>query len=292
MSALKNISGDQLTTAEKQLALAKDQLTRLDDTLVMAQKQLDAANGINTSVLSVADAVRALQSALLSMTDAILSAPKAGALGPADVAARLRTTTGSALAMDAMSTINTGSGTAQVWASSGGALATGSGAEQTIFAKDGSRFSSTDAIGFVNDALAKNDGAAVYTAALRTGISAASLDALMGWNVGTSNSWADGNNLPKFAAGGSFAGGLRWVGENGPELEATGPSHIFSAQQSLSMLQGNNNARLESLVEGLTKEVQRLQSIVNDGNKSNERIASTLDTVTEGGANMRTVVTV
>jgi hypothetical protein len=54
---------------------------------------------------------------------------------------------------------------------------------------------------------------------------------------------------------------------------------------------GSGNARLEALVEGLTKEVQRLQAIVNDGNKSNERIASTLDNVTEGGANMRTVTT-
>jgi hypothetical protein len=52
-----------------------------------------------------------------------------------------------------------------------------------------------------------------------------------------------------------------------------------------------SSARLERLVEGLTAEVKRLQAIVNDGNKSNERIASTLDNVTEGGANMRTVTT-
>ena len=289
MSQLKDLAGVQLSTAEKQLQAANDQLASLDNILANAQSQLDAALGIDASVLSMTEALDRLNVTLLSMTDAILSALQAGALGPADVAARLRTTTGSALAMDAMSTINTGSGTAQVWASSGGALAMGSGAEQTIFAKDGSRFSGTDAIGFVNDALAKNDGAAVYTAALRTGISAASLDALMGWGAGTSNTWAEENNLPRFAAGGSFAGGLRWVGENGPELEATGPSHIFSAQQSRSMLQGNNNARLESLVEGLTKEVQRLQSIVNDGNTHARRTAETLDNVTEGGANMRTV---
>jgi len=42
---------------------------------------------------------------------------------------------------------------------------------------------------------------AVYEAALNTGISANSLDALMGWTAGTSNAWADANNVPKFAVG-------------------------------------------------------------------------------------------
>lgn len=55
-----------------------------------------------------------------------------------------------------------------------------------------------------------------------------------------------------FAAGGDHTGGLRLVGEEGPELEATGPSRIFSARQTAQMLGGDNSevvAELRSLRE-------------------------------------------
>lgn len=42
--------------------------------------------------------------------------------------------------------------------------------------------------------------------------------------------------VPMFAAGGVHRGGLRVVGENGPELEATGPARIWSSAQTRSML--------------------------------------------------------
>lgn len=41
---------------------------------------------------------------------------------------------------------------------------------------------------------------------------------------------------PAFAAGGLHAGGLRLVGENGPELEVTGPARYFSAPRTAAML--------------------------------------------------------
>lgn len=41
-----------------------------------------------------------------------------------------------------------------------------------------------------------------------------------------------------FADGGDHTGGLRLVGERGPELEATGPSRIFNAQQTRDILGG------------------------------------------------------
>jgi hypothetical protein len=46
----------------------------------------------------------------------------------------------------------------------------------------------------------------------------------------------DGKPIPMFASGGDFAGGMRVVGERGPELEFTGPSRIVSASQSSSLL--------------------------------------------------------
>ena len=48
--------------------------------------------------------------------------------------------------------------------------------------------------------------------------------------------------IPGFAAGGFHSGGLRLVGENGPEIEATGPSRIFNAGQTADMLGGGSQA--------------------------------------------------
>jgi hypothetical protein len=44
--------------------------------------------------------------------------------------------------------------------------------------------------------------------------------------------------IPGFATGGIHSGGLRIVGERGPELEATGPARIFNASQTQRMLSG------------------------------------------------------
>lgn len=44
------------------------------------------------------------------------------------------------------------------------------------------------------------------------------------------------NNIRPFANGGIHSGGIRLVGENGPELEATGPSRIYNSNQLGDML--------------------------------------------------------
>lgn len=45
--------------------------------------------------------------------------------------------------------------------------------------------------------------------------------------------------VPGFASGGDFGGGIRLVGERGPELELTGRSRIFNAQKTADMLMGS-----------------------------------------------------
>ncbi|MFC3180450.1 hypothetical protein [Cypionkella sinensis] len=69
------------------------------------------------------------------------------------------------------------------------------------------------------------------------------------------------DNARGFAAGGMHAGGLRIVGENGPELEATGPSRIFNASQTERMLRGGSNAGgFEAVVNELRSLRQQVAS--------------------------------
>ena len=65
-------------------------------------------------------------------------------------------------------------------------------------------------------------------------------------------------HVPAFAEGGDFAGGYRIVGENGPEMEFTGPSKIFSNKDSKSLLN----------TEELISEVRSLRNEINKGNVS------------------------
>ncbi|ABN78424.1 hypothetical protein [Cereibacter sphaeroides] len=65
---------------------------------------------------------------------------------------------------------------------------------------------------------------------------------------------AIGLDIPGFAAGGLHAGGLRLVGELGPELEATGPSRIHSAGQTADILGGA--AMGASEVAGAVRDLQ------------------------------------
>ncbi len=61
-----------------------------------------------------------------------------------------------------------------------------------------------------------------------------------------------------FALGGDFNGGWRVVGENGPELEATGPSRIYNAQQTRAIFADQQNARLAEEIRELKLLVAQL----------------------------------
>jgi hypothetical protein len=65
--------------------------------------------------------------------------------------------------------------------------------------------------------------------------------------------------VPGFASGGDFGGGFRIVGENGPELEATGPSRIFNAAQTRGILGGGNS---EAVIAELRESNAQLREVV------------------------------
>jgi hypothetical protein len=64
--------------------------------------------------------------------------------------------------------------------------------------------------------------------------------------------------IPGFASGGNHLGGLRLVGERGPELEITGPARIYNASQTAQMLAGGDSSEVLRKLQALCDEVRAL----------------------------------
>ena len=102
-------------------------------------------------------------------------------------------------------------------------------------------------LGAANEALAKfgsttqtaaidlgalGNGMGVFGQALSGFAQGGGQGALSGLLGGLGTIIAGAMSIPGFASGGDHRGGWRIVGENGPELEATGPSRIYNASQT------------------------------------------------------------
>ncbi len=81
------------------------------------------------------------------------------------------------------------------------------------------------------------------------------------YNEGAGQAWFTGedikNALPGFANGGDFGGGLRIVGERGPEIEMTGPSRILNNNQTRDIFSGGNSTEVKEILAEL-KEIKLL----------------------------------
>ena len=93
--------------------------------------------------------------------------------------------------------------------------------------------------------------------------------------------------IPKFAAGGDHLGGARIVGERGPELELTGPSRIFNASQTRSILQGGSsgadNAELLAEMRAMRAEMAQLRADAAMTAAYSKKTSDTLVRVTRDG---------
>lgn len=98
-----------------------------------------------------------------------------------------------------------------------------------------------------------------------------------------------GLQIPAFASGGLHYGGVRLVGERGPEIEATGPARYFNATQTASMLAGGSNAALVAEVKALREQVRDLTSVSMVTANNTTRLDNNIDRVTSKGNAMRTV---
>lgn len=90
-----------------------------------------------------------------------------------------------------------------------------------------------------------------------------------------------GFKIPGFASGGDHQGGYRIVGEDGPEIEATGRARIFSSQQSRAILNGETVQELRALrqeVAGLRSENQAAQIAIARNTEKMQKVLTRNDT--------------
>ena len=101
------------------------------------------------------------------------------------------------------------------------------------------------------------------------------------------------DQVDAFASGGFHAGGWRIVGEDGPELEATGPSRIYNARETAEILSGGRIEEAETTpavmgallaeISALREEVAALRRDGQTGQGSLAEMARILRRVTPGG---------
>jgi hypothetical protein len=221
---------------EAQAAQARydGQIEKLDEQLDAAQEQLNALYGIETSVKDVNQAIADLSAAVLAAVNA------------------------QAAAKAALRGAGTGAGTG-----AGAGVQAANAAGQQIL----------NQLGQSGVAERKSDGALFQKVNIRGSAQllqvAADLGVKTSGKTGAeiqqaiSNAGNLGVNMDnatralQFAMGGNFGGGLRMVGERGPELEATGPSRIFSTKQTAELFR---NPELVAEVRSLREEVAGLRS--------------------------------
>ena len=97
---------------------------------------------------------------------------------------------------------------------------------------------------------------------------------------------------PAFGSGGLHTGGWRLVGENGPELEATGPARIFNAADTSAMFSGGANAALADELRALREEVAGLRAEARATAVSTNKTTRILERVTQNGDALQTVAAV
>ncbi|MDH4541078.1 MULTISPECIES: hypothetical protein [Sulfitobacter] len=78
------------------------------------------------------------------------------------------------------------------------------------------------------------------------------------WLTGLRRQVVELGGIPAFANGGFHSGGLRVVGERGPELEMTGPSRIHNANDTRKIL-GNDNSEVVRELQQLRAELADLK---------------------------------
>lgn len=104
----------------------------------------------------------------------------------------------------------------------------------------------------------------------------------LGWQNGNlpGNEWLLDSGYPGYANGGMFGGGLRAVGEQGMELEVTGPSRIINNGDTKNMLATaiGSGANVEAAINRQTESIEKLsKQQISDGRTNANEMAGRVD---------------
>lgn len=98
-----------------------------------------------------------------------------------------------------------------------------------------------------------------------------------------------GLDVPGFAGGGLHSGGLRIVGENGPELEATGPARYWTAAQTSALVNsGTGSADVVAELRALRADVSDLRAEARATASHTARTSRLLDRAMPDGQSIQT----
>ncbi|TWO71910.1 hypothetical protein FN976_07925 [Caenimonas sedimenti] len=251
LRALEDIAGPQLSAAELQLKASEEQVRQLDETLEYWRRQVELSTVISAGISSVADAVRAL-GVLLGVSPGSGSGSGGGGavFGP----------------------VGSGSVDFGPFPSSGGAVFGPVSSGQAPI-----KVGSATMASMLNSLDWAPENATASTAKV------AQWMGTFGWTPTdlatvfplSAAEIADhlkryGYSVPGYAGGGSHGGGLRLVGERGPELEYTPPSYIFNAQDTFAMMRGGGGNR--DICSQLEKLDRRLNEVVTNTAEASDRL--------------------
>ena len=279
LEAIRGVAEPQLTAAEQALKVAKDILSTLEAELDMYTEQMRIAKEGLDATKDIATAVRDFQAALLAQQN--------GGKAPG-------TSGGSSGAKPGFGPGDGGSGNFS--AGPGGSGGTSKEIKPGMKTSDGRYYVETflgpygsafygaedaqqnrlssledEAKKAWADAAASGNIADLFTSLKAQGITLTEAAALYGFYYEDVLKASEAAGVGRFAKGGFHHGGLRIVGEDGPELEATGSSRVWNARQlsmALSSTADTGSSGEESIAE--------LRNAVMDNRAGNVAIMSEL----------------
>ena len=241
---------------EKQIEQAdkdrNDQLRVLDEQLEAAILQIDTLKGIDTSILSVDAAMQTVRDAMTTyeQTQANHSELNSSVL---TIQQAINNLAGAVQAQAAAQAAAAAASQAQAAAQAQVAAAQ----EKLAIAQSGAQ---TD-VNSTAASISRSEAAAISSTIPMSAAEQAMLNRFSGGERPDhiKRAIAEGKRYDpsvggyrKFAMGGYHTGGLRMVGETGPELEVTGPSRIYSASQTKGMM---SNPELVAEIKELRREI-------------------------------------
>ncbi|WP_288477187.1 DUF4214 domain-containing protein [uncultured Pseudomonas sp.] len=239
---------------QDQIALAKKQYdmesTKLQGQLDLAQAQIDGINGIDNRLLTVNEALAEILKAITTASpdgtgatnaDSIIDAAYRAALGrSADAAGAAywkQQLASGAVNSNNLSTAIAAAGSANAAAAPNQVTA----AYASILGRMPTEADMAYWTGQVANGGVHDVAAAIKAAAIANG------------------------QIPAFANGGSYLGGLALVGERGPEvIDFNRPGQVFNARQTAGMLSSADLSALISEVQGLRQQTADMRGALSD----------------------------